>query len=318
MFQMLNFNFILFLCFSGFLFSKEKILQYKTELSLIADGSLLIVENITVKAEGNKIQRGITREFPTKYKNKLGDNINIDFEIIEILKNNITESFFVKNKPNGKIIYIGNKDQFLKPGNYAYTLKYKINRQVGFFENYDEIYYNAIGNGWSFPIDDISVTLSLPDNAEIINHIAYTGSKHQIEKNYISKKLSPNIVKFNNIKPFKAYEGLTIAVSFPKEIIKEPTNREKILFYLSDNLSMLIIILGYFILLFYYIYSWKKVGKDPQKGTIIAQYEPPLNYSPAIIRYILTMQFDRRCFSAALVNMARKGYLNIINERIEK
>ena len=62
MFQMLNFNLklILFLCFSGFLFSKEKILQYETELSLNKDGSLLIVENITVKAEGNKIQRGIT------------------------------------------------------------------------------------------------------------------------------------------------------------------------------------------------------------------------------------------------------------------
>ena len=96
---MLNFNIkiILFLCFNGLLFSKEQILKYETELYLNKDGSLFIIENITVKAEGNKIQRGITREFPTKYKNEFGDNIIIDFEIIDILKNNVHESFFVKN-----------------------------------------------------------------------------------------------------------------------------------------------------------------------------------------------------------------------------
>ena len=289
---MLNFNIklILFLCFNGILFPKEQILQYDTKLSLNKDGSLFIIETITVKAEGNKIQRGITREFPTKYKNKLGDNIIIDFEIIDILKNNVNESFFVKNKSNGKIIYIGNKDIFLKHGNYTYTLKYKINRQIGFYENYDELYYNAIGTGWSFPIKDISVTLSLPSGAEIINYAAYTGSKNKTGKNYASKKLLPNVITYKNLQPFSAYEGLTIAVSFPKGIIKEPTKGEKTLFYLNDNISMLIIILGYLILLCYYLFAWKKVGKDPEKGTVIAQYEPPLNFSPAIIRYISNME----------------------------
>ena len=313
---MLNFNIkiILFLCFNGLLFSKEQILKYETELSLNKDGSLFIIENITVKAEGNKIQRGITREFPTKYKNEFGDNIIIDFEIIDILKNNVNESFFVKNKSNGKIIYIGNKDVFLKHGNYTYTLKYKINRQIGFYEHFDELYYNVIGTGWSFPINDIAVKLSLPPDAEIIKQVAYTGSKNQVGKNYISKKLSPNIITYKNLKPFLAYEGLTIAVSFPKGIIKEPTKGEKTLFYLNDNIAILIIIVGYLILLFYYLFAWKKVGKDPEKGTIIAQYKPPLNFSPAIIRYILNMEFDKRCFSAAMVNMARKGYLDIIND----
>ena len=316
MYQMLNFNIkiILFLCFNGLLFSKEQILKYETELSLNKDGSLFIIENITVKAEGNKIQRGITREFPTKYKNKFGDNIVIDLEIIDILKNNIHESFFVKNKSNGKIIYIGNKDVFLKHGNYTYTLKYKINRQIGFYEHFDELYYNVIGTGWSFPINNIAVKLSLPPDAEIIKQVAYTGSKNQVGKNYISKKLSPNIITYKNLKPFLAYEGLTIAVSFPKGIIKEPTKGEKTLFYLNDNIAILIIIMGYLILLFYYLFAWKKVGKDPEKGTIIAQYKPPLNFSPAIIRYILNMEFDKRCFSAAMVNMARKGYLDIIND----
>ena len=73
MFQKLNFklkkylNILLFIYSFGILFSNESILNYETELELHNDGSLFIIENITVKAEGNKIQRGIMRNFPTKY-----------------------------------------------------------------------------------------------------------------------------------------------------------------------------------------------------------------------------------------------------------
>ena len=70
-------NILLFIFLLGFLFSNERILNYNVVLELNNDGSLFIIENIVVKAEGNKIQRGIMREFPTKYKDQYGNNINI-------------------------------------------------------------------------------------------------------------------------------------------------------------------------------------------------------------------------------------------------
>ena len=307
-------NIFLFLCSFGILFSSERILNYYTELDLNIDGTLFIIENITVKAEGNKIQRGIMREFPTKYQDKHGNNIIIDFEIIDVLKDGLQEPFFIKNKSNGKVVYVGDKNVFLKHKNYTYTLKYNINRQVGFFENYDELYYNAIGNGWSFPIDRVNIKLSLPENASIMQHSAYTGSINGTGKNYKVIPLASNIIQFENINPFSPYEGLTFAVSFPKGIIKEPTISEKTSYFLNDNSSILIFLIGYLILLFYYLYAWNKVGRDPKQGAIIPHFTPPQNFSPAAIRYILKMNFDKRCFSAAIVNMARKGYLNIIDD----
>ena len=157
-------NIFLFLYSFGILFSSERILNYYIELELDNNGSLSIIENITVKAEGNKIQRGIMRDFPTKYQDTYGNNFIIDLKIIEVLKDGFQEPFFIKNKPNGKIIYVGDKDVFLKHKNYTYTLKYNITRQVGFFKDYDELYYNAIGNGWSFPIDKVKIKLLLPEN----------------------------------------------------------------------------------------------------------------------------------------------------------
>ena len=63
--------------------------------------------------------------------------------------------------------------------------------------------------------------------------------------------------------------------------------------------------------LFYYIFAWVKVGKDPDKGTIIPLFSPPKGFSPAAIRYVMKMGYSNRVFAAAIVNMAVKGYVKI-------
>jgi uncharacterized membrane protein YgcG len=63
--------------------------------------------------------------------------------------------------------------------------------------------------------------------------------------------------------------------------------------------------------LFYYIVAWVLVGKDPEKGTIIPQYDPPPGFSPAAVRFVNRMGFDNTCFSAAVVGLAVKGAVTI-------
>ena len=89
---------------------------------------------------------------------------------------------------------------------------------------------------------------------------------------------------------------------------------QKTRYFLHDNAAILIFILGFILLLSYYYYAWNMVGRDPKKGTIIPLFKPPGDFSPAAIRYLLQMSFDKRCFTAAIVNMARKGYLDIVDD----
>ncbi len=56
---------------------------------------------------------------------------------------------------------------------------------------------------------------------------------------------------------------------------------------------------------------WVKVGRDPAKGTIVPEYEPPDGFSPAAARFLTEMDYDGKAFTAAIVNMAVKGYLTI-------
>ena len=42
----------------------------------------------------------------------------------------------------------------------------------------------------------------------------------------------------------------------------------------------------------YYIVMWSIEGRDPQRGTIVIQYEPPASLSPSMLRYVWKETFD--------------------------
>jgi hypothetical protein len=53
-------------------------------------------------------------------------------------------------------IYIGSKDIIIPNGVHQYEIVYKTRNQIGFYDNYDEIYWNVTGNEWDFPIQQVS------------------------------------------------------------------------------------------------------------------------------------------------------------------
>jgi uncharacterized membrane protein YgcG len=99
--------------------------------------------------------------------------------------------------------------------------------------------------------------------------------------------------------------------------VKEPGTSDKASFWLRDNGQLVAGLAGLILLLAYYLWAWLKVGVDPRKGTIIPLFTPPQGLSPASSRFITKMGFDNKAFTAAVVDMAVKGYLTI-NEEADK
>ncbi len=118
-------------------------------------------------------------------------------------------------------------------------------------------------------------------------------------------------VHFSADKPLPAAHGLTIVVGWPKGLVVEPTRTQRIAWLLSDNRNLLIAISGLILLLAYYVPVWRKHGKDPDEGVIVARYDPPKGFSPASLRFIRQMYYDDEVMTAAIVNLAVKGYLEI-------
>ena len=293
--------------------AEERILGFDSDILVMADGWIQVTETITVRAESNRIKRGIYRDFPTEYFDRQGNRYEVDFEPMTVMRDGAAEDWHVRNVHRGKRVYFGNANRFLSPGTYTYTFRYRANRMLGFFENHDELYWNVTGFDWAFPIDraTATVTLEFAAPAGQITHTGYTGPFGSSGRDYRSSVSADGIASFESIKPLSAVNGLTIVVGWPKGFVDEPSKMQRLLWLLKDNRNLLIAVIGLLILLVYYVPVWRHFGKDPEEGVIVTRYGPPDGYSPASLRYIQQMYYDDKIMTAAVVNLAVKGYLRI-------
>ncbi|MEE9551449.1 MAG: DUF2207 domain-containing protein [Gammaproteobacteria bacterium] len=298
---------------TAFVHAEERIHNYHSDIIIDSNGDMKVTETITVNAEGNKIKRGIYRDFPTKYKDRLGNNYKVGFSIDHIMRNDRTEDYHIKNMSNGVRIYLGSKDRYLKKGIHRYTISYRTNRQLGFFDSHDELYWNVTGNDWDFPIDKASASVHLPDQipSNQINTEAYTGAHGSKGQDYRTAIKEGGAAYIETTRSLPRRHGLTIVISWPKGFVTAPTRSEKIEYLYQDNQYLFYATIGFLILLAYYWLVWSKVGKDPEEGAIFPHYEPPAGYSPASLCYVLNMGYDNACFAAAIINLAVKGFLKI-------
>lgn len=297
--------------------AQERILSYDSEVYVRADGGLDVTERIAVRAEGNSIRRGIYRDFPTRYKDRYGNRVVVGFQMIEVLRDGKPEPWFLEKKSNGVLINTGNDDFLPTPGDFTYTLRYRTTRQLGFFADHDELYWNAIGTGWEFPIERGSVEVRLPSPvpADQIRVECYTGAQGQKGNAYDAKITGPGIARWLLTQPLAPREGFTVVMSFPKGVIVAPTDTQRRLWLLKDNRGILIALAALIALLAFCALRWQRLGRDPKPGVIIARYDPPAGYSPAGLRFMQRMSYDTRCFSADLLSLAVAGNVRIHREK---
>ena len=291
----------------------ERILNYHSDIKVHQDGSLTVTETIIVRAEGTKIRRGIYRDFPTSYKDNRGNHYRVDFRVISVSRNGNNEPFFTEKRSNGVRTYIGNSNVNLVHGQHEYRLVYRTTRQLGFFEDHDELYWNVTGAGWIFPIDNVSAKVELPEDVawEDLKSDYFTGSQGGTGKDADSRILSGRELEFSSTRGLAPQQGLTIVVGFPKGIVHEPTLSERIVYFFSDNGSTIVLLIGLILPLLWYLRSWHNYGRDPAKGVIIPRFEPPEGLSAAACRYVKDMGMHAKSLTAAIVSLGVKGFLKI-------
>jgi hypothetical protein len=291
----------------------ERILDFHSDIRVQDDGAMQVVETIHVMSAGNQIRHGIYRDFPTRYADKLGNNYIVGLEILAATRDQLPEEFRVTDQANGKRIYLGRSDFLVPAGEHTYSLTYSTYRQIGFFADHDELFWNVTGNGWIFPIERSSASVQLPGNvpADRVQLGGYTGPQGSLAKDLTFAKEVDGSYNFTTSRPLRANEGLTILLMWPRGYVAAPTGQEKLQYFLQDNHDAVVACAGLITIFLYYVIVWWFVGKDPAPGPIVALYEPPPGISPAAIRYLVRMSYDNKAFSSAVLDMAVKGYLQI-------
>ena len=114
-------------------YADERILSFDETVTVNADGSLYVREVIRVRAEGNKIKRGIYRDFPTIYSGSDGQQYVVDFAFQGASRDGRPEQWRAEDRGNGVRIYVGNPSELVQFGEHTYELVFRTDRQLGYF-----------------------------------------------------------------------------------------------------------------------------------------------------------------------------------------
>jgi len=290
----------------------ERILDYQSEIVVAEDASMSVVEQIRVRAEGREIRRGIYRDFPTDYRDRFGNRYRVGFQVESVTRDGDPEPWRVEDRANGIRVYVGDPDRTLSPRDYVYEIRYRTTRQLGFFADHDELYWNVTGNGWAFPIDQASARVSLPGDVPPgeIEIVGFTGVIGSNARNADSG-VRDGAAWIETTVPLGPGEGLTLVASWPKGFVREPSRADRLGFILTDNIGLLVALIGFGAALTYLLKVWHRYGRDPRPGVLFPHYEPPPGFSPASARYIRRMAYDNGAFTAAVINLAVNGHLQI-------
>ncbi len=302
----------------GLAAAAEFIRSYDAQIVVSADAGLEVTETITVRAEGNEIRRGIFRDFPLYAEDAKGRRTKVDFELLSVERDGETEAWHTENISGGIRIYAGSADTFLAPGDYTYRIAYRTARQIRYFDDHDELYWNVTGNGWRFPINEASATVVLPEGVKPTETAYYTGYLGATDRNARMLRTGEGVY-FETTARLLPEQGLTIVVGLPKGAVAAPSGEQNLWWLLRDNLANIIGFGGLSLVFVYYLRSWLAVGRDPAGGIIVPRWDAPDGISPALVNYIDNKGFSGAgwtALSASALDLAVKGY--VVLDDLEK
>ncbi len=288
--------FILMLFFSTLSFSENGyiIKNYNIDININENNQYRVKEDISALFQIEK--RGIIRSLPTRYGNR-----NIHLSDIKV-----NAPFSLKNYSTGTTIRIGDPNRYLK-GLQNYILTYDYNMGWDKNNNYDEVYYNLIGNEWDTTIDNLTFSITLPKKFNT-NKINFTvGNRGSRNNDIISYHMVGNTIIGSTNRPLRPGEAVTLALPLPENYfnVTTPIFLLNFLKYLINSLAILFIFLPFI--------AWYKFGRNnPLIETV--EFYPPDNMNPSEVGYFIDGSIDVKDITSLIIYWADKGLLNISEE----
>ncbi|MFA5770494.1 MAG: DUF2207 domain-containing protein [Patescibacteria group bacterium] len=309
----------------------EHVKSFDSNIVINKDGTIDVKEKIIYNFDSLQ-KHGIYREIPYIKTNQDGKKYELKFNNFSVTDENGRSYTFVKSWINEEFIRlkIGDADKLIT-GIHTYIISYKVSGALTYFSDHDELYWNATGNQWTVPIAVSTSEVVFPAGIkkEDIKTACYTG----VSGSKVSDCSYLDTFKSN--RALLVGEGLTIVVSFPKNVVAVLEPKEFVSFWDSFIGKLVMGLMGFIGLMwyaglpFYIIYRWIRYGRDPSTrfarsgqvpGIVSAWFDPPKTQdgkrflTPGEVGTLGDETVDMKDISATVVDLARRGYL-VIDEK---
>lgn len=199
-------------------------------------------------------------------------------------------------------IKIGSASETLT-GEKEYIIKYTYNLGKDLVKDYDELYYNIIGNEWDTVIGNITFSITMPKSFDSSKLGFSAGRVGSTDSSKIKYSVSGNTItgSYNGI--LWENEALTVRCELPEGYFVGAG--------LDINLLNYIVYLFPIIFLIIAILLWYKFGRDDQVIETVEFY-PPEGFNSLEVGFLYKGEAVNQDVTSLLIYLANKGYIKIV------
>lgn len=192
-------------------------------------------------------------------------------------------------------------------GEQTYVIKYNYNIGKDPVKDYDELYYNIIGNEWDTVIGNITFTITMPKSFDSSKLGFSSGKYGSTDNDLVKYVVNDNVItgSYNGI--LGAGSALTIRCELPEGYFVGASTYSSSV-YLMFIIPILSLVVALFI--------WYKYGHNENVVETVEFY-PPEGFNSLEIGYLYKGKADNKDVTSLLVYLANKGYIKINDNKID-
>lgn len=275
--------------------------RFDASIDVAATGDIRVEETIVPQFTG--AWNGIYRTIPVEYRTPQGLNYTLQLKLESVTDDSGAPLRYTTTRQRQYL-----RIQIWVPGavdaQRTVKLSYRVANALRFFDDHDELYWSITGDEWDIPINAASAAITLPSGVTGLRATAFRGAFGSTAQNDVA--IESDAVRVTTER-LGMHEGLTVVVGWNPGIVHRPSTIDRIVAAFSSNLPLGIPIVVFFAM----FVLWRAKGRDPARAPIVTQYDPPPGMTPSEIGTLVDASPNMRDITAAIVDLAVRGYLHI-------
>ena len=272
----------------------------KYDINIIVNENNTFDITETITAYFNVSKHGILRTIPLKNTITRLDGTT-STNRTQVTNVSVDNEYTISRKNGNYKLQIGSANRTLT-GEQKYVIKYTYNLGKDPVKNYDELYYNIIGNEWDTVIGNITFSITMPKDFDSSKLGFSSGNIGSTDNGKVKYNVSGNKITGSYNGVLSVGQALTVRCELPEGYFVGAG--------LNINIMDYIMLLIPLIFLAIAIILWYKFGRDDQVVETVEFY-PPQGFNSLEVGFLYKGQADNQDVTSLLIYLANQGYIKI-------
>ncbi len=277
--------------------------KYDINITVNENNTFDIIETIT--AYFNVSKHGIYRTIPLRNTVTRLDGTT-STNRAQITNVSVDNEYSVSRADGNYKLQIGSSSSTFT-GEQTYVIKYTYNLGKDPVDDYDELYYNIIGDEWDTVIGNITFTITMPkefDSSKLGFSSGVTGSTDNSNVRYT---VNGNTITGSYDGILGAGEALTVRCELPEGYFVGAGLTINYLNYITFIIPIILLIIA--------ILLWRKYGRDDEVIETVEFY-PPEGLNSLEVGFVYKGKAESKDVTSLLIYLANKGYIEISDDKV--